>query len=77
MHIKDYFGQYLSQEELDDFGLWAFGIDDKLFDRALLMENWNKLHGNKYTLMGDGRILEDTKKMVDLYKVTKEEISEE
>lgn len=67
---------HLDEEEVNKFGEWAFGHDfwileeGKEFARA-----WNKIHGKVYKIEMKNSIIDDFRKMTDLYK-TKHGISD-
>lgn len=70
-NMRDTIEAYLKpkdSEELDAFGLWAFGEKFKDLDHSLLfMKAWNEIHGDKLTLTQDGIIQHDIPKMVEMW----------
>lgn len=63
------FRLYLEENEVDEFGAWAFGDDLKeLQDPLDFMKAWNVLHQFKLKLKSDGSIYDDIPKMVDLWR---------
>jgi hypothetical protein len=58
-------------EEVLNFFNWAFAYDDPsdVFDMTgeMLMERWNTVHGDKYTIIEEGVIANDMLVMVDLW----------
>lgn len=67
--MRSYFSNFLDEDELEDFGLWAFGEEYNTFDRAIdFLKSWNKLHANALRLYADGKIDEDIPKMAALWK---------
>lgn len=65
--------QYLlnSESEIDQFGLWAFGNDYKELVGISFMKKWNELHGEVLMLFENGSIIEDIKRMIDLWNKNK------
>lgn len=63
------------QGDPDGFGEWAFGDEWWDFilhnDSRLLMQAWNELHGDELLLHPDGEVENDLKKMIALFKLTK------
>lgn len=72
MSIRDTVEHYLKpkdEEELDAFGLWAFGDKYKDYDHTLkFMEAWNEIHGDEYMLHPDGCMQLDVGVMVEMWK---------
>lgn len=70
MSVRDVFQQYIREDnELEQFGLWAFGSSYRELDESLtFMEAWNRLHGDKLTLKPKGQIGVDIPKMVQAWK---------
>lgn len=59
----------LAHEDVDAFGLWAFGENFNDLDNTLdYMESWNDSHGAELSLKPTGHISEDAPKMVDLWR---------
>jgi hypothetical protein len=55
-------------ENVNDFGLWAFGKKyDSLYTDEM-MRKWNKSHGKRYKLKGDSNIVFDLCKMIDIWR---------
>lgn len=64
-HIPD-------EQELEEFGLWAFGPYYRELDESInFMETWNQLHGDKLKLERSGKISIDVPKMVQVWRDNK------
>lgn len=69
IYLKDLFGEYLSEKEMETFPLWAFGKDYIDYSHALTFMNaWNELHGDCLMLHEDSCVFDDSPKMVDLWR---------
>ncbi len=67
--MKCFVLEYLTDEEAEEFGLWAFGNDFKHICTLELMKRWNSLHGSKYLLSGDILISASIPYMIELWKI--------
>ena len=71
---RDYFVDYIPDDEMEDFMGWAFGADwEDLDSSAKLIQAWNNCHFTDYRLSIHGDINRDIPILVDLYNVQKKE----
>ena len=67
--FRDLFLRHIPENEVDHFGVWAFGEDcESLKNGPDFLNRWNALHGKQLTLFLGSKPLDDSKKMVELYK---------
>ncbi len=59
-------------EEREEFSKFAFGKDYKETSLYEFRNRWNEMHGEKYFLKGDGKVVDDLTKMIEIWKQTKE-----
>jgi hypothetical protein len=71
--VRDRFSKYIpDEEELEEFGAWAFGPYYRELDQAInFMETWNYLHSDKLKLEPGGDISVDISKMVQVWRDNK------
>jgi len=66
----DFWKSQGSEDEVNEFGLWAFGEAYKeLATGSEFIDAWNKLHSQQLLLTDEGQIVSDCIKMVTLYKL--------
>ena len=71
---RDYFVDFIPEEEIDEFMEWAFGEDwEELDSCAKLIQCWNNEHFRDYRLSIHGDINRDIPILVDLWNVHKKE----
>ena len=49
---------------------WAFGEGYQFVPQNLLVEEWNKLHGDLFILRGDGELNEDIQRIIKDWKAS-------
>ena len=70
-NLWSYFSLHLQEDEKDSFPLWAFGETYKSMTYPEdFLQAWNKLHGDVLEICPSGAILNDSEKMVNLWKST-------
>lgn len=58
-----------SEDDVEEFGLWAFGKEYKDFHHSSdFQKAWNVYHGKDFLLQDDGVPGQDIPKMVELWK---------
>ena len=73
MNLKTFLKELIADpEDLEAFGLWAFGSELRKLDRHInFMERWNEIHGNGLKLNSFGEIAEDVPKMISLWLISR------
>ncbi len=66
--LRDVAKEFISNGNVDDFMLWAFGDDVTDILISELPKKWNKKHGHLYKIKSDSSIVMDLIKMVELWE---------
>ncbi len=66
--IRDIISLYLTNEELIDFELWAFGDMSEIENSIDVLNAWNSLHKHKLKLDMDGNIRKDIESMIEIWR---------
>lgn len=71
--FRDGFRHYFKfEEDLQAFGLWAFGEGYEVINSAItFLKRWNELHDDELLLFADGEMSIDIPEMVRLWKESK------
>jgi len=68
--LRDWVMKYLTHEEADSFGKWAFG-DEVIKEPSKQLDavkRWNNRHGHKLTITPTSKIYIDLPKMINLWR---------
>lgn len=67
-HYRDFVEHYAGLEQAEDFAMWAFGPGFKNISGGDIWKEWNKLHGDLYTIVGSNKPDDDIPKMVCIWR---------
>lgn len=63
--------EYLLQDSEDnpeEFALWAFGENYRVISSLEYLNSWNALHGTQYLIKPKSSLSEDLPKMIELWR---------
>lgn len=69
MAFKDILEKHLTSDEIDKFGIWAFGENLHQINGSInFMNAWNELHSEDLLLKYDSKPDDDIPKMIDIWR---------
>ena len=72
--MQDIFAQYLSNDDLADFAIWAFGPGVfRLYSSKEFLKAWNKRHSKALKLESTSNPSKDAPKMIALWKKNRDQ----